>query len=165
MKSEEVKLFLLPASSRSDQNVFRANDGTLPLRIYAGSERPTPLRTGVQACRPHICGPQPLPCRQVNLQGVELQIPLRQGHWLEFPEAASRSLPLPCSAILQPQGKTVRALLTSQTAQTNTNCSGACPPQLQENSWALKDQNTKKNSNKCRQAPVTKRFCSRKLFV
>lgn len=143
LKSEEVKLFLLPASSRSGQNVFKANDGIVPLRIYTGSESPMPLWTGVQAWSPLICGPQPLPCCQVNLQRVELQIPLRQGHWLEFPEAASRSLPLPCSAILQPQGKTLRALLTSQTAQIPTAL-GLAHPNCRRTAGPLKTRTPQK---------------------
>ena len=67
---------------------------------------------------PHVHKPESLRQEVASLQASHPQpwlaskhswgrvaIPRRQDHGLEFPEAAGGSPQLPCSAILQPQGK------------------------------------------------------------
>lgn len=104
-------------------------------RIYTGSETPkrpqswVPATMDMQACSPHR-----LPNKHA---GGRVAILMRQGHWLEFPEAAKSSLPLPCSAMLQPQEKSEKgsAYQSSHTdkyqlltGQSSSNCKRTAGP-------------------------------------
>lgn len=97
------------------------------------------LRTGVD-----VCGLQPFPYHEANLQGVELQIPQRQGHGLEFPEAASRSLLPPR---LQPQWVSARgSAYQSNLKDKYQLLSGESSPNCRRTAAPLKT-GTPRNSN------------------
>ena len=132
MKSENIKIFLLPASSRLGQKVHVE----LLNWIFIGF---------TQAVRdPHVRKPESLGQEVASLQPTStashlqpwlaskhswgrVAIPRRQGHGLEFPEAAGCSPRFPAPPSFNPRGKVKSALLTSQSTQTDTNCSQGSP--------------------------------------
>lgn len=128
MKSENITIFLLPASSRSGQKVHVE----LLNWIFTGF---------TQAVRdPHVRKPESLGQEVASLQASHPQpwlaskhswgrvaIPRRQGHGLEFPEAAGCSPSFPAPPSFSPRGKVKSALLTSQATQTDTSCSQGSP--------------------------------------